>query len=178
MKLLNLFNRSLPFGICIQKIGNKGSGIFSTREFFKEKEIFQFKGVILPAEKASQYALQIEDDLFLESTEGFDNNLNHSCDPNCYVKFKERGVFLVAKRNIGKDEELTFDYDTTEYDMINSECSFMCLCGERNCRGEIKGFRYLSREEKIKLQPFLSFFLQSKLTSDLRNSFKSDLLTV
>lgn len=44
---------------------------------------------------------------------------NHSCDPNCYVAKWTVGakvrMGIFAKRNIKKDEELTFNYNVDRY---------------------------------------------------------------
>jgi len=62
--------------------------------------------------------------------------INHSCDPNIGVGgLNECGSYdFVALRDIESDEELKFDYETTEYEIgAFSEC----LCGSQNCRGSI-----------------------------------------
>lgn len=62
--------------------------------------------------------------------------LNHSCDPNAAL----RGRHLFALRPIRAGEEVTFDYNTTEYEMAEP---FECRCGSLRCLGEVRGYRYL-----------------------------------
>ncbi|OGM15064.1 hypothetical protein A3D84_02255 [Candidatus Woesebacteria bacterium RIFCSPHIGHO2_02_FULL_42_20] len=59
--------------------------------------------------------------------------INHSCDPNTWWADDET---LIAKRNIKADEEVTYDYATTE---ITEETmhKFACNCGAANCRGSV-----------------------------------------
>lgn len=60
--------------------------------------------------------------------------LNHSCDPNTRINVSS--LQLLAIKNIEANEELLFDYETTESLMAEP---FQCSCGSENCRGEIKG---------------------------------------
>lgn len=59
--------------------------------------------------------------------------LNHSCDPNCETWVEEKQIFIYAKRDIAKGEELTFDYG---FDIESYE-DHPCLCGSDNCVGYI-----------------------------------------
>lgn len=52
---------------------------------------------------------------------------NHSCTPNCRI---ERGIVLVADRDIAKGEELTFDYRLV--DQVPEGIS--CWCNPPKCR--------------------------------------------
>ncbi|HYE72389.1 MAG TPA: SET domain-containing protein-lysine N-methyltransferase, partial [Blastocatellia bacterium] len=58
--------------------------------------------------------------------------INHSCDPNCYIKIIYDHVLFFARRDIAKGEEITADYVLSYHD-DNTGCS----CGARNCRGTI-----------------------------------------
>jgi len=70
--------------------------------------------------------------------------LNHSCDPNTMV----RGKTFVARRAIRRGDELTFDYESTEWDMATP---FSCECTSRNCRSMIRGYRHLSAKSRAQL---------------------------
>ena len=57
---------------------------------------------------------------------------NHSCDPNAGLR-KDSELF--ALRNIGKEEEITYDYSTTVGPNIpTSLWTMICKCGSKNCR--------------------------------------------
>jgi len=60
--------------------------------------------------------------------------LNHSCNPNTFIDTKK--LQQIAIRKILANEELTFDYETTEELMKEP---FQCVCKSENCRGLIKG---------------------------------------
>lgn len=66
--------------------------------------------------------------------------INHSCDPNTGIRDNEYGGFdFVALREIASTEEITWDYETSEYVSIAvSECR----CGAARCRSVIRGFWY------------------------------------
>ena len=58
--------------------------------------------------------------------------INHSCDPNTYMRRAYRQVEFYSKRPIKKGEELTCDYGETHHDG-----KLPCKCGAKNCRGFI-----------------------------------------
>jgi hypothetical protein len=82
--------------------------------------------------------------------------LNHSCDPNSALVGRE----IVALRTIAEGEEVTFNYNTTEYDMASP---FRCHCG--HCGGRlIRGFRHLSAAEQHRLTAMLADHLRHLMT--------------
>jgi len=70
--------------------------------------------------------------------------LNHSCAPNTRLD----GRSLVALVDVKAGDEVTFDYDTTEWDMASP---FPCTCGAPACRGLVRGYRHLTPEQREKL---------------------------
>jgi len=74
--------------------------------------------------------------------------LNHSCRPNAVLRGRE----FVALRPIEPGDEVTFDYNTTEYEMAEP---FTCECGA--CDGRlVGGFVRLSPAERTRLAPFVA----------------------
>jgi hypothetical protein len=68
--------------------------------------------------------------------------VNHACSPN--AAFIRRR--LIALRRIDPGEEITFDYETTEWELASP---FRCSCGGPGCMGrEIRGFRHLPDTER------------------------------
>jgi hypothetical protein len=70
--------------------------------------------------------------------------LNHACAPNTRIE----GRSLVAGKRIRAGEEITFDYETTEWDMA---APFPCGCAAATCRGLIRGFRHLTPAQRQRL---------------------------
>ncbi len=72
-----------------------------------------------------------------------DDFTNHSCDPNTGIRLTDRGMLILALRDIVAHEELTYDYSTY---LNNPYESLHCLCGAANCRGVIGNFSTLPAE--------------------------------
>ena len=75
---------------------------------------------------------------------GYWRYLNHSCDPNATL----RGRALLALRDIAANDDVTFDYNPTEWDMAEP---FACHCGSAVCLGTIRGFAHLSPAHRARL---------------------------
>lgn len=140
-----------PLPLRLVFIHNIGEGVVANRPFAKGETIVYFTGEPTKNPIWMHHALQIGIDTYLESEEGIDNFINHSCAPNARVVQEGDRYKLVALRPIPEGEQATFDYCTTEYDMVNSGCAFKCRCGADNCREEVKGYRWLSKADKFHL---------------------------
>lgn len=154
----------IPEDFKIVDVENKGKGVVSGKDYKKGEIIANLEwDFIKKRDDASDMSVQIGEDKFLDSKEVVWNDLmNHSCVPNMRIDFDK--MVWIALRDIEKEEELTWNYFTSEYEMEDF-LWFDCKCGEENCLGEIKGFRFLTREEQLELKPFLSKFLKGKLES-------------
>lgn len=154
--------------VYIKDAGSKGRGLYARLPFKAGEFVLEFVGDIKPLGYASVMSLQIDDDLAIESTVDIDN-LNHSCDPNCKVEIGvdfssyDHYVYLSALRDIAADEELTFNYNSTEYDMVTQGCNFCCQCGTLYCLGEVHGFRHLDAEQKLGVRELLVPYLYKQL---------------
>lgn len=82
--------------------------------------------------------------------------LKHSCEPN----LKIWGRNVISLREIDATEELTFNFNTTEYDLAEP---FLCQCGAAQCVGVTGGFRYLAISEQERLAPLLTDYLRAKV---------------
>ncbi len=77
---------------------------------------------------------------------------NHHCDPNTFF----RGRTLVARRAITVGEELSFDYNSTEWDMSEP---FECWCDAIEGRHHVRGFKHLSPERRAVVAPYAARWL-------------------
>ena len=122
-------------------------GLFADEFIPKNNIILVLKGNHFP--EPTRTSIQIEDGKHLEHYEGA--FMNHHCDPNTEIKVHEYFVgsdvlsqcssnpttVAVAKKDILEGEEITFDYETTEFDLAEP---FRCDCHGRWIRGKV--YRY------------------------------------
>ena len=114
-------------------------------------------------DRADRFTIQIDELLHQAGTFEMDDYLNHSCHPNCFLDFEQ--LAFVALRPIAVGEQLSFNYLSSEWSMATP---FRCWCdatgAERvHCVHEIRGFKFLRRDQQIRLRPLLSPFLRRKL---------------
>lgn len=82
-----------------------------------------------------------------------DRHLNHSRDPNAYVRYDKDGCYLYARRSIAPGEEIMCDYNLN----ITGGTSWPCHCGAARCRGETIGdFFKLPIEIQREYRPLLA----------------------
>jgi hypothetical protein len=83
--------------------------------------------------------------------------------------FNETGTFdFVARRDIDAGEQITHDTSAYEYEV--EHFSQECLCGSDNCRGEVKGWRDLTSQQRESIReytiPFLQHIMDAEVLSD------------
>lgn len=79
--------------------------------------------------------------------------MDHHCEPTTVI----RGCEVIALRDIAPGERVTFNYNTTEYDMAEP---FRCHCGSVQCIGMVRGARYLTPAQHALLSPWLADYLR------------------
>ena len=72
-----------------------------------------------------------------------DRYLNHSCDPNGWILYEGNCCFIVARRDIMPDEEITCDYSIN----VTGGDTWPCNCGAVRCRGNVTGDSFQLPEE-------------------------------
>lgn len=112
---------------------------------------------------ATRYSIQVGPEMHLDSddlatdaervSERYWMYLNHSCEPSAWVK----GLSIVALHDIAAGEGVTFDYNTTEWDMASP---FDCGCGEDACVGSVRGYKHLSPTARERLSGYLAEYLR------------------
>lgn len=141
----------------------KGLSLFANKRFIKGDKIISLKGRLVKAGNSSPEAVQMNDDKFIDGRDYVPEDfVNHSCSPNTKLDIEKR--WFIALKDIPKNSEITFNYLTTEWDMKKWNTDFNCVCGSKNCFGHIKGFKYLTRADKLKLKPLLSPLLLKKIS--------------
>lgn len=112
----------------------------------------------LPSEYR-EHTVQVEEGLFLTSFVPDDpaDFINHSCDPNAGMSGQ---IVLVAMRDIGAFEEITFDYAMTDGDPYDE---FTCACGTPLCRGRVTGDDWRLPELWRRYEGYFSPYLQRRI---------------
>ncbi len=85
--------------------------------------------------------------------------LNHSCAPNARLD----GRLLRATQPIACQQEITFDYNTNEFDMASP---FPCTCGTAACLGLIRGYRHLTSAQRFRLGEGIAEHLRTLTAAD------------
>jgi hypothetical protein len=91
--------------------------------------------------------------------------MNHSCNPNVFVKHKTIKISdFIAMKDIKKGEELTYDYGVNAMDQFErGDWVINCKCGEKNCRKKIPG-SFFKQPQSIqkKYYKYLPYFIRRK----------------
>lgn len=139
-------------GLLIREGPSGGKGVFTDAPIPAGGHIIRFNGPFLRyAQTTPQtYALQCGPDLYIGASGGFDDYINHSCEPNAGVKIEGDAarpetvrVDLYAVRDIEPGEEVVFDYSTI---MAEEDFEFDCRCGTAACRRRIRDGKHLPEE--------------------------------
>ena len=113
-------------------------------------------------------SIQIEEDLYLvTANEGPADWVNHSCSPNAGLLGQ---VVLVALRDIRVDEEICFDYATSDG---SSYDEFECGCGAKTCRHHVTGDDWKLPELQARYAGHFSPYLQRRIDAELRRNVLS-----
>ncbi len=90
--------------------------------------------------------------------------INHSCDPNTFVRTTAGVRYVIALRPIAAAEEITYDY------CINSsgDVVWQCHCGAARCRRAIHSdFFHLPLDLQREYLPLLDHWFRKERASDL-----------
>lgn len=152
----------------VLKAKNKGLGCFVKKSFKKGDIIIN----IVPGRIITKQ----EEKIITPDSERWDNYdadhyyfmgdpefyINHSCEPNVYVKNKK----VIAMKNIKKGEEIYFDYRINGIDRWEMKC----MCKSKDCTKAVNGsFFKLPQEKQKEYLPFLDTWFRKKFMKRLKN---------
>jgi hypothetical protein len=81
-----------------------------------------------------------------------ERHINHSCDPNTFVKTMLGIRYVFALRSIAADEEVTYDYCINGF----GDTIWQCNCGSSRCRKTIHSdFFHLPYDLQVEYLPLL-----------------------
>lgn len=129
-----------------------GMGVFTNVHVPAGTMLIEWKGRTLMRDltedhlKNVAYMTQIGHDEVTVKSDAIDDYVNHSCRPNCGLRFEEDGIFLYSIEEIPAGSELFWDYSTT---MTRKgiakfpEWREECFCNTNSCRKIIDAFAAL-----------------------------------
>ncbi|HEX7904532.1 MAG TPA: SET domain-containing protein-lysine N-methyltransferase [Chitinophagaceae bacterium] len=138
-----------------QKLSNEQNALFALRSFQPGEVIAEFWPGTIAAEP-TYLTVQVDVSKHITLQPEFLQYINHSCDPNVF--FDTTLMKVVALKEVREEDELTFFYPSTEWQMTQS---FNCYCGSANCLGNIKGAAFLP--EEVWRQYRFTDFIQQQL---------------
>lgn len=150
--------------VIIKNSTTQGKGVFAFRDFKKDDFVLAIDDSYVVEDETLLTPEQHEFDLdylgeriiLMQEPEKY---INHSCDPNVFVK-TEKGVRNVyAMKDIFQGNEITYDYSVNG----DNEGTFKCNCGSKNCRKVYQGnFFKLPDDIQIKYLPYLDTWFAEK----------------
>lgn len=136
----------------------KGSGLKSKKSYKKGELVFVAKGPVRWAFFEGDDCYKYPDWYMADYGTWIDIQkpyvkINHSCKPNLGIAF---GRCFVALKNIESGTELSFDYSLTddEDEWIMARSS--CLCGEAECRGQVRAIQFIEEKYFNHSYPYIS----------------------
>ena len=130
------------FNVMAGKSKIHGKGLYAKNSIPARRKIGSMAGEIISKKAARQKAKVNESISIVELWNGkaldasvINNDLryiNHSCQPNTYMRNVGNHVEFYALRSIKTNEELTCNYGPTHHDGTRQ-----CKCGAPNCKGFI-----------------------------------------
>jgi len=132
-----------------------GKGVFAIEPIDAGEWVIMLSPVF--DEQPSRHSIQVGEHRHQAYTGETDDFVNHSCMPNARVDTEN--LRLVAVRPVTAGEEITIDYEASEWDLAEP---FKCLCdGQVRV---VRGFRHLSAAEQLALAPLVPAWLWERRT--------------
>ena len=102
--------------------GSDGLGLFTEEPIKKGVCVIEYVGKELTKEEEeNHYGKYLFEVTKRKTIDGAARSntaryINHSCAPNCEIEIRKGRVFVMAKKGIKAEEELSYDYDTDYFD--------------------------------------------------------------
>jgi SET domain-containing protein len=128
-------------GLTIRSSAIQGKGCFATKPFRARRKIAEYSGEKISNAEAKRRShrkklriCEVNNRWSLDGSRGGNGThyINHSCEPNAFMKVLYDHVLFIALRDIRAGEEITIDYEST----LHSDDK-RCICGAAGCRGTI-----------------------------------------
>lgn len=155
----------------IIKKARNGRGVFTKKNIKKNETIFELKGRLLSVAEIeaggifstlSANAYRFSKEMYLSPTGELGDFINHSCDPNAYIKKENEKLYIIAIKLIHSGEEITIDYSTIM--APDDEWNLSCNCGSKICRNKVEKFMNLPKniQKKYKKNNIVPAYILKK----------------
>jgi SET domain-containing protein len=131
------------FNFKVRRSRIQGRGLFALSAVPARRKLGELGGELITQREARRRAravgesikiVEFEDGTALDATRlgGPFGYVNHSCEPNAFMRRYRGRVEFYALRRVEAGEELTCDYGETHHDG-----RLACRCGSPRCRGRL-----------------------------------------
>ena len=129
-----------------KKSGINNWGLFAAKNIQKGEKVIEYKGKKYTHKEVENderfdnskaiYLFTLNKKTVLDGTikSNTAKYINHSCNPNCEVDIIKGKIWIIAEKDIKKNNELSYDYGFG-YDEDYKQ--FPCKCGSKMCCGYI-----------------------------------------
>lgn len=134
--------RELARGLTVERSPINGRGCFATVFFSKGRKIAEYTGERISRREVARRARRrrklricaIDYYWSLDGSVGGNGThyINHSCEPNSYIKILSGHILFIARCDIHPGDEITLDYVSTYHSDKKR-----CRCRAASCRGTI-----------------------------------------
>jgi SET domain-containing protein len=163
--------------VVVKKSGIIGKGVFSSKNFREGEVILEIDDshVVIDSSKLTKEQHKFELDYLADGKivvmQAPERYINHSCDPNSYVKTVNGIRKVFAMRDIQKGEEIVGDYSINGH----NEGTFQCRCGSENCRLVYRGnFFKLPKALQKKYLPYLDDWFVEQFKDEIGRLWRSE----
>jgi SET domain-containing protein len=122
----------------VRRSGIHGRGVFTLGSLIGRRKIGEIAGQLVRLPEARRrvegqariYLIELTRRYALDcSRSNAFKHLNHSCQPNCYLRIYRKRVEVYTLRTVAAGQELTVDYGITPH-----RGGMACGCGATNCK--------------------------------------------
>jgi SET domain-containing protein len=130
------------FDILIRRSKIHRYGVYANERIPPNRKVIEYTGLRLNRKQAAAvdggeytYLFAVDDYWTLDGARGGSGAeiINHSCEPNLISRVMKGHVLYMSYREIKKGEELTIDYNFSDFKEATP-----CSCGAGTCRGTIE----------------------------------------
>ncbi|MDZ4860612.1 MAG: SET domain-containing protein-lysine N-methyltransferase [Candidatus Hydrogenedentes bacterium] len=129
------------YSFTLRKSAIQGHGVFTLSNLPARRKIGEITGTLVRLPQARRavertkriYMVELTHQWALDCSRGNElGHINHSCEPNCYLRIIRMRVEMYALVDIPAGAELTIDYGETPH--IDG---MKCSCNATACRGHV-----------------------------------------